>query len=338
MKLPRRKFLHLAARAAALLVASAGASLLVALAGRAQDATPVIGFLLAGTPATTREYVAAAMRSLAEAGYVEGRNLRVERRWGEDHLDRLPALADDLVRRPVAVIITGSTSTTIAAKAATNAIPIVFESGVDPVDAGFIASLNRPGGNLTGVFTLNVTLTAKRLELLHEFAPAATSIAFLATPGNPVYAEAETKEFLVAARTLGVRPLILNVSIESDLDAAFSMLLREHAGGLVVSGESFVFRRANQLIALAARHRVPVIFTDRPHAAAGGLMSYGTDTLESFRLMGVYASRILKGERPADLPVQKISKLRLVLNMSTAKALGLTFPNSLLVRADEVIE
>ena len=270
----------------------------------AQDASPVIGFLNSSTPAVAGENIAATLRGLAEAGYVEGRNLRLEYRRAEGHLDRLPALADDLVRRRVAVIVTLSTLTTIAAKAATNTIPIVFLSGADPVDAGLVASLSRPGGNLTGVAVLNVTLVAKRLELLHEIAPAVTSVAFLVNPANPVFAEAETREFLAAAQTLGVRPLILNASVESEIDAAFSKLLRERAGGLVVSGEAFLFNHPDQLIALAARYQVPAILTDGRAVAAGGLMSYGTEAVAGFRLAGVYIGRILRGEKPADLPVE----------------------------------
>ena len=215
---------------------------------------------------------------------------------------------------------------------------LFFLSSADPVDAGLVASLSRPGGNLTGVAVLNVTLVAKRLELLHEIAPAVTSVAFLVNPANPVFAEAETREFLAAAQTLGVRPLILNASVESEIDAAFSKLLRERAGGLVVSGEAFLFNHPDQLIALAARYQVPAILTDGRAVAAGGLMSYGTEAVAGFRLAGVYIGRILRGEKPADLPVEQLTKVRLVINMNTAKALGLTFPLTLLGCADQVIE
>jgi putative ABC transport system substrate-binding protein len=310
------------------------------VAARAQQpAMPVIGYLDAGAFETRRGAVAAIHRGLSETGYVEGRNLAVEYRWAEGHYDRLPTLADDLARRRVAVIVAlGSTVPAFAAKAATNSIPIVFSVGVDPVESGLVASLNRPGGNLTGISILVSAVAAKRLELLHEMVPAATLIAYFVNPTSPVAAEAQTKELQAAAGILGVRLLVLNASDPSEFEAAFATLVREQAGGLVGSGDGLFVNHREQLVALAARHRVPAIYADRVYTAAGGLMSYGTDILEVYRQVGVYAGRILKGDRPADLPVQQVTKIELVINMKTAKALGITVPETLLAIADKVIE
>jgi putative tryptophan/tyrosine transport system substrate-binding protein len=320
-------------------IAGLGGAAAWPLAARAQRrAVPVIGYLEAGTLETTRENVTAIHRGLSEIGYVEGRNLSVEYRWAEDHLDRLPALADDLVRRQVAVIVVTTTPAVLAAKSATKSIPIVFSMGADPVEAGLVASLNRPGGNITGIYNLNTTVEAKRIELLHELVPAATLIAFLVNPTNTVIAETQTRELQVAARLLNVRLLILDASDASALEAAFATLVRERAGGLVVGTDALFSNRLDQLAALAVRYAVPTIYARREAVAAGGLVSYGTDYLNGLRQVGVYTGRVLKGERPADLPVQQVVKIDLVINMKTAGALGLTVPQSILLRADEVIE
>jgi putative ABC transport system substrate-binding protein len=310
------------------------------LTAPAQQAMPAIGYLDAGSLGAVirKQGVAAVHRGLSESGYVEGRNLAVEYRWAEGRTDQLPGLAADLVRRQVAVIFAWGTPSALAAKAATKSIPIVFIMGADPVEAGLVASLNRPGGNLTGISVLNITVAAKRLELLHELVPAATSIAYLVNPITAVYAETETRELLIAARILGVRLLILKTRDPSDFEAAFSTLVLERAGGLVVSGGALFSDHPDQLVALAARHQVPAMFPWREATSAGGLMSYGPDFSDSFRQVGVYAARILKGEKPADLPVQQVTKIQLVINMRTAKAFGLTIPETLLATADEVIQ
>jgi putative tryptophan/tyrosine transport system substrate-binding protein len=309
------------------------------MAVRAQQrAMPIIGYLDVGTFDTTRESVAAFLRGLSEAGYLEGRNVAIEYRWPEDHLDRLPALADDLVRRQVAVVVAFNTPPALAAKAATNSIPIVFSMGSDPVEIGLVASLKRPGGNLTGIYTFNATLAAKRLELMHELVPSATSVAYLANPTNSVFGKIETKELEVAARALGVRLLILNASHESEFEVAFRTLVNERAGGLLVGGDTLFRNHANRLVALAARHRVPAIYSFRDQTVAGGLLSYGTDFSASRHQAGIYAGRILKGEKPADLPVQQITKVQLVINLKTANTLGLAIPEARLATADEVIQ
>jgi putative tryptophan/tyrosine transport system substrate-binding protein len=271
----------------------------------------VIGYLDAGALETRREYVAALHRGLSETGYFEGRNLAVEYRWAEDRLDRLPALAADLVRRQVAAIFATPTPAAVAAKAATKLIPIVFTTGADPVEIGLVASLNRPGGNLTGMSNLVTAVAAKRLALLHELIPTTTLIACLVNPTNPVFSDAEMRELQDAARTLGVRLLILKASDPSEFETAFATLIHDKAGGLVVSGDVLFWHYSDRLVALAARYRVPAGYGYHTAAAAGGLVSYGTDFLGSFRQAGVYAGRILKGEKPADLPVQQVTKLEL---------------------------
>jgi ABC-type uncharacterized transport system substrate-binding protein len=304
-----------------------------------QRAMPLIGFLDGGSFEARRETVVAVHRGLFETGYIEGRNLTIEYRWAENRLDRLPALAADLIRRKVAVIVApGSTASVFAARAATTTIPIAFSTGVDPVEAGLVASLNRPGGNLTGISTFSTTMVAKRLELLHELVPAARLIACLINPTNTVFSEGETRELEVAALSLGVRLLILKASSQSEFATAFATLVLERAGGLFVGGDLLFLNQADQLVALAADHRVPAVYPNRKQAVAGGLMTYGTDLSEAWRQVGVYAGRIIKGEKPGDLPVQQVTKGELVINMKTAKALGLTFPLTLLGRADEVIE
>jgi putative ABC transport system substrate-binding protein len=309
------------------------------MAARAQQSKmPVIGYLEAGSLETTRENVAAFRRGLSDTGYVEGRNLGIEYRWAEDHLERLPALADDLVRRQVAVIVVTTTPAVLAAKAETKSISIVFSMGADPVETGLVASLNRPGGNITGIYNLNTTVGSKRLELLHELVPAATSIAFLVNPTNAVLAETQTRELQVAARTLGVRLLVLSASDPSEFDAGFAAVVVERAGGLLVGSDALFSNRLDQLIALAVRHRLPTIYARRDGTVAGGLMSYGPDYFDALRQVGVYTGRILKGDKPADLPVQQATKFELIINLKTAKALGITVPLPLLGRADEVIE
>jgi len=309
------------------------------LAARAQQpAMPVIGYLEAGSLETTRENVASVRRGLSDTGYVEGRNLGIEYRWADDHLERLPALADDLVRRQVAAIVVTTTPAVLAAKAATKSISIVFSMGADPVETGLVASLNRPGGNITGIYNLNTTVGSKRLELLHELVPAAGSIAFLVNPTNAVLAETQTRELQIAARTLGVRLLVLSASDPSEFDAGFATLVVERAGGLLVSSDALFSNRLDQLIALAVRHRLPTMYARRDATAAGGLMSYGPDYFDALRQVGVYTGRILKGDKPADLPVQQATKFELIINLKTAKTPGLTMPLPLLGRADEVIE
>jgi putative ABC transport system substrate-binding protein len=304
----------------------------------AQPGLPVIGYLEPGSFGTRPDAKAAVHRGLSETGYIEGQNLTVEYRWAEDRFDRLPALSGDLVRRQVRVIVAISTPTAVAAKAATQTIPIVFAIGADPVKIGLVASLNRPDSNLTGIYNLGTAVVAKRLELLHQLVPAAASIAYLVNPTDRVFAEAQTREMQVAARALGLALLIVNASEESEFEAAFATIVRERAGGLVVAGGALASSHVDQLAALGTRHRVPTMYVDRKHTAAGGLVSYGTDLPDTWRRAGVYAGRILKGEKPTDLPVQQVTKIELVINLKTAKSLGLTIPETLLATADEVIQ
>jgi putative ABC transport system substrate-binding protein len=308
------------------------------LAARAQQpAMPVIGFLGSGWPDRSADVLRPFRQGLGETGYVEGRNAAIEYRWAEDQYDRLPALAVDLARRPVAAMAAVGASAAAAAKAATATIPIIFNMGVDPVDRGFVASLNRPGGNLTGVSNLNVGLEQKRLELMHEVVPTAMIIALLLNPTNPL-AETNTSDVQAAARTLGRQLHVLHASTERDFDTVFATLVRVRAGGLVIGNDGLFINQREQLGALTVRHAVPAIYFNREFAAAGGLMSYGGDFADSYRRLGVYTGRILKGEKPADLPVQQATKVELIINLKTAKALGITVPLPLLGRADEVIE
>jgi len=307
------------------------------LAARAQQpATPVVGFLNGGSSWEYAQIADAFRKGLSETGYVEGRNVWIEYRWAEGRYERLPALAADLVRRQVSVIA-ANTAATPAAKAATTTIPIVFLTSTDPVAAGLVASLNRPGGNLTGVAVLNVDIGPKRLELLHELVPAASVVALLSNPTNP-NSERQSTIMQEAAHTLGLRLHVLHASTERDFDAAFATLVQLRAGALIIGADAFFVNQSEQLGALALRHAVPAISLFREFVAAGGMMSYGGDLADAFRLMGVYSGRILKGEKPADLPVQQETKFALIINLKTAKALGLTVPLPLSGRADELIE
>jgi putative ABC transport system substrate-binding protein len=310
------------------------------LAARAQEpAMPVIGFLSSSSPEPYAHLVRAFREGLSESGHVEGRNVAIEYRWAHGQNDRLPALAADLVRREVSVIVApGSTPAALAAKAATATIPIVFQVGTDPVAAGLVASLARPDGNVTGVANLNIELGPKRLELLREIVPTANIIALLVNPTSSFIADTISRDMQSAARTLGLQLRILYASTEREFDTAFATLVQLQAGALVIAPDTFFISRSEQLAALTLRHAVPAITQFREFAAAGGLMTYGGSFTESARQVGVYAGRILRGEKPADLPVRQITKVELIINLKTAKALGLTVPLSLLGRADEVIE
>jgi putative ABC transport system substrate-binding protein len=304
-----------------------------------QPAGPVIGYLSARTPGDSVEVLAEFRRGLAETGFVEGQNLAIEYRWLEGRYNLLPEMIGDLVRRKVAVIaIPNTTSSVLAAKAATQTIPIVFNIGSDPVAVGLVETLSRPGGTVTGIAMLQTAMTAKRLELLRELVPTARSIAFLVNPGNPGFANAETKEVQEAARVLGINLLVLNASSPGEIDAAFTTIAQQQAGALLVGGDVFYISRTAQLVTLAAHHGIPTIYAYLEQGAAGGLMCYGAGLASTQRSVGIYTGRILKGEKPADLPVQQVTKLQLVVNMKTAKALGLSVPETLLGRADEVIE
>jgi putative ABC transport system substrate-binding protein len=303
-----------------------------------QAAMPVIGFLGAGSSETDENLVAGFRQGLSQSGYVEGRNVSIEYRWAENKNDRLPALVSDLIRRQVNVIIGATSPGVVAAKAATATIPIVFLTASDPVAAGFAASLNRPGGNLTGVTFLAVEIGRKHFELLREVVPTASTIAFLVNPTNRTIAEPLTRDAQAAARNLGLKLHVLHASSERDIDDAFATLAQLRADALIIGSDLFFTTRSKQLAALTARYAVPAIYHYRGFATAGGLMSYGGSVPEAFRLAGVYTGRILKGEKPADLPVQQATKVELILNLKTAKALGLTVPMSLLGRADEIIE
>jgi putative ABC transport system substrate-binding protein len=282
--------------------------------------------------------VAAFREGLNDGGYAEGRNVAIEYRWAEGNYDRLPVLAADLVQRQVTVIVTpGSTPATIAAKAATATIPIVFAVGGDPVKFGFVTSFNRPNGNLTGVSLFAVKLVAKRVELLCELVPSALTIALLINPNTPVY-EAETNEVQSAARLLGRQILVLNAGNEHDIDAAFASMVENRIGAVLVSPDTFYRSRRGQIVALAARHAIPAMYSRRDFADVGGLISYGDNEIEAYRPVGIYAARILKGEKPADLPVVQPTKFELVINLKAAKTLGMTVPPTLIARADAVIE
>ena len=325
----RRQFIGLLSGAAAWPLA----------ANAQQPAMPVIGYLSGATFNAMREYVAAFHRGLAEAGFFEGRNVAIEYRWAEGHNERLPELAADLVRREVAVIVVGSsTPGALAAKAATQTIPIVFQIGTDPVKVGLVASLARPGGNITGITIINVELIAKCLELMHNLMPPATIIAVLVNPANIPQTATERGIIEDTARVLGARVVILNASSPSEIEPAFAALVGERAGALVVSGETLFDTQRDRLVELAAHHAVPTIYAYRQFVVAGGLMSYGADVADANRRVGVQTGRILKGDKAADLPVEQATKVELIVNLKTAKTLGITVPLPLLGRADEVIE
>ena len=308
------------------------------LAARAQQRLPVIGFLNGASPGPYARFLLGFHQGLKETGYTAGENVAVEYRWAENRYDRLPALAADLVDRHVTVIAAaGSTPAALAAKAATTTIPIVFLVGGDPVAVGLVPSLARPGGNLTGVTNLTAEVGPKRLEMLHAVVPTAT-IALLVNPKSPELSEPQSQELQVAARKLGLQLHVLNASTEPEIDTAFATLVQLRAGGLVIGADALFSSRVEQLAALALRHRIPAVYQFPEFTAAGGLMSYGNNLSDMLRLSGLYTGRILKGEKPADLPVQQATKVELIINLKTAKALGLTMPTALLVRADEVIE
>ena len=298
---------------------------------------PVIGFLSSTSLGPFAPYVAAFHRGLNETGYVEGQNLAVEYRWAEGQYDRLPALAADLVGRKVDVIATGSMPAALAAKEATSTIPVVFETGIDPVEAGLVASFARPGGNLTGVCMLTAALMPKRIELLSELVPQATIIGLLVNPTHSTAAQM-IGDVQKAARAKGLQLTVLNASTESEIDTAFTELVRLHAGALAILPDPFFVNRREQLLALASHHAVPTIYPLREFVASGGLISYAASITAAFHLLGTYAGRVLKGEKPADLPVQQPTTFELVVNLNAAKALGITVPPSILARADEVIE
>jgi putative ABC transport system substrate-binding protein len=310
------------------------------LAARAQQpAMPVIGYLSSGGPESDTPRLAFFRQGLGETGYVEGRNVAIEYRGMQGHFDLLPAFLAEFVRRPVAVIAAaGTTPGAVGAKAATSTIPIVFNIGFDPIQVGLVASFNRPGGNITGISNLQGPLAAKRLELIHELLPSATVIAVLVNSANPLYADYETPELRNAAASLGLRLHFLNAGTVAEIDAAFAALPALQAGALQIVSDSFFISRSGQLIALAAKYAVPIIYPTSEAATGGGLMSFGPVTSDIHRQMGLYVGRILKGEKPGDLPVQQSTRVELLINLKTAKVLGITVPPSLLARADEVIE
>ncbi len=323
----RRKFITLVAGAAAWPLA----------AGAQQPAMPVLGYLSSGVAGKFNR-VSVFRQGLAESGYVEGRNVAIEYRWAEGHYDRLPALAAELVRRPVNVIVTpDSIVTARAAKAATTTIPIVFGIGADPVELGLVDGLSRPGGNLTGTARLSSELEPKRLQLLHELIPAASTIALLINPGNPAGASL-TKDMQAAASRLGLSLLVVQASTDRDLDAAFATMARQRAEGIVISPDPLFVQQSARLAALALSQAIPAMFQYREFAAAGGLISYAGSRTESYRLVGVYAGKILRGEKPSNLPVQLSTTVELVINLKTARALGISVPPMMLSLADEVIE
>jgi putative tryptophan/tyrosine transport system substrate-binding protein len=317
-------------------IAVVGGAAVWPLAVRAQQpAMPVIGYLSLGSPDSDINRVIGLRRGLNEAGYVENQGVTIEYRWAHNLVDRLPALATDLVQHQVVVIVAPGVFSTLAAKAATQIVPIVFIVGVDPVQLALVKALNRPGGNLTGFNVISGELGAKGLEVLHELLPTTTTIGFLENPRNPL-SEPRTRDVLTAARAIGAEIKVLHASTEAEIDAAFATLAQP--GALLVSNDIFFGVRITQLVALAAQYAVPTLYTVREFTSAGGLMSYGFSLADIYRLAGLQVARILKGEKPADLPVIQAAKIELVINLKTAKALGLTIPRTLLARADELIE
>ena len=308
-------------------------------AARAQQpAMPVIGFLNSSSPGGYAPLVAAFRQGLNEAGYIEGRNVTIEYRWAELHYDRIPELAADLVRRKVTVIAATTATAVLAAKAATASIPIVFEMASDPVELGLVASLNRPGGNITGVTNVNIEVAPKRLEMLHEIIPTATTFALLINPSNPILAEPTTRDIRASARTLGVQLHVVSATTDNEVEHAFASLAKLGVGGLVIGTDPFFTSTIERLASLAIRYAVPAAYRGREFAAAGGLISYGSASRDAYRLAAIYTGRVLKGEKPAHLPVQQATKVELYINLKTAKTLGITIPLPLSGRADEVIE
>jgi putative ABC transport system substrate-binding protein len=317
----------------------AGSAITWPVAARAQQRTiPVVGVLSPATLEADAIRMNGIRRGLKDAGYIDGENVMIEYRSAENQLDQLPALASDLVSRQVNVIVTIATPAAVAAKSATNTIPIVFSLGVDPVQLGLVTSFNRPGGNVTGVYGMELAIAGKRLELLHELVPSAGAMSFLANPKSISFAGIETETLRAAGRSLGVELRILNASNSNEIDAAFTTLAKDRSVPLVVSADALFLNQRVQLVVLTARHAIPVIYAFRELTAAGGLMSYGPNLAYLYQQAGAYAGRILKGAKTTDLPVQQAVKLELVINLRTAKALGITVPQSMLVAADEVIE
>jgi putative ABC transport system substrate-binding protein len=316
-----------------------GSSAVWPIATRAQQLTmPVVRFLGTGSPESDAFRAAAVRQGLMETGYVEGRNVSFQYRWAENRYERLPALVADLVRREVAVIVAiGGNTSAVAAKPATTTIPIIFAIGGDPINMGLVASLNRPGGNITGVAFLVATLVAKQFEVLHEAVPKTELIGYLINPTVANY-DPDTKDILAAAESVNQKLLVVKARTESELEAAFVTLVQQRVGALVVGGDPFFLTRRAQIAEFSVRNKVPTIYPLKEYAMAGGLMSYGTSITEAHRIAGLYAGKILKGEKPADLPVQQSTKVELIINLKTAKALGIALPLSLLGRADEVIE
>jgi putative ABC transport system substrate-binding protein len=304
-----------------------------------QPALPVVGFVNgASAKGDYAPHLSAFLKGLSEAGYVDGQNVTIEYHWAENQSDRLPAMVADVVHRHVAVIAATGTQAAVAAKAATTTIPIVFTTSVDPVQLELVPNLNRPGGNVTGVTETNVEIAAKRLQLLHELAPTASVMALLVNPANPSLAETHTKETQAVARTLGLELHVLNASSERDFDGIFAMLVQLQAGGLVIGSDPLFSSWSGRLAALALHYAVPTIYQNPDFAVAGGLLSYGADFREAYRLAGNYTGRVLKGDKPADLPIQLTTKVELYINLKTAKTLGVNIPNTLIGRADQVIE
>jgi putative tryptophan/tyrosine transport system substrate-binding protein len=333
---PRRRG-HRVMNRRELMLLLAGAMAAPRVVGAQQKALPVIGFLANASPGPFAPFVAAFHQGLSDTGYVEGQNLAIEYRWAEGHYDRLPALAADLVARKVDVIATSADASALAAKDATSTIPIVFVNGSDPVELGLVVSFSRPNGNLTGISIMTGELMLKRFELLSELVPEALVIALLVNPNNASN-ERMIKLVQQAGPAKGVQIRVLKAGTESDIDVAFASLTQLQASGLLVGPDPFLFSRREQLVALAARYAVPAIYEWREFAVAGGLVSYGTNLAEMYRQAGVYVGRVLAGTKPADLPVQRPTRFELVVNLNTAKALGLIVPPSILARADEVIE
>jgi putative tryptophan/tyrosine transport system substrate-binding protein len=316
-----------------------GAAAVWPLAARTQTAMPVIGYLGSASPTAWAARLQAFRQGLSESGFEEGRNVAIDYRWAEDKFDRLPELANQLVRRNVAVLVmSGSVQAALAAKAATTTIPIVFETGADPVAVGLVPSLSRPGGNVTGITALTFETGPKRLEIMHEALPAANPIAVLVNPTAGEAVGRQATDLEATAAKLGLQLLKLHASNDRELEAAFSVMQDNQVGGLVIAADPFANSRIKEIAALALRYGVPAIFVNPQFATFGGLMSYGGNIVETHRLAGIYAGRILKGEKPADLPVIQGTKIELIINLKTAKVLGLTLPQSLLGRADEVIE